>query len=112
MVLAQHNGLAYELEYYGIQNDILQLISAWLFEGTQKVIIDGVSSYPAPVLSGVHQGYSSMLTSLVRAKDYFSPAKPLVRLLCFGVSLVNHILILKTLRDKKTNRNSRMTKIS
>ena len=41
--------LAQELEYYGIRNDIIQWIMAWLSERTQKVIIDGICSDPAPV---------------------------------------------------------------
>ena len=51
-----HRRLAYKLEYYGIRNDILQWITAWLSWRTQKVVIDGVNSDPAPVLSGVPQG--------------------------------------------------------
>ena len=51
-----HRRLAYKLEYYGIRNDILQLITAWLSRRTQNVVIDGVRSDPAPVLSGVPQG--------------------------------------------------------
>ena len=51
-----HQRLAYKLEYYGIQNDILQWITAWLAGGRQKVVINGVCSDPAPVLSGVPQG--------------------------------------------------------
>ena len=51
-----HRRLAYKLEYYGIRNNILQWITAWLSGRTQKVVIDGVCSDPAPVLSGVPQG--------------------------------------------------------
>ena len=51
-----HRRLVYKLEYYGIRNDILQWITTWLSGRTQKVVIDGVSSDPAPVLSGVAQG--------------------------------------------------------
>ena len=51
-----HRRLAYKLEYYGIQNDILQWITTWLSGQTQNFVIDGVSSDPAPVLSGVPQG--------------------------------------------------------
>ena len=46
----------YKLEYYVIRNDILQWLSTWLSGRTQKVVIDGISSEPAPVLSGVPQG--------------------------------------------------------
>ena len=51
-----HRRLAYKLEYYGIRNDILQWIKAWLSGQTQKVVISSVCSDPAPVLSGVPQG--------------------------------------------------------
>ena len=51
-----HRRLAYKLEYYGIRNDILQWITAWLSGRTQKVVIDGVSSDSATVFSGVPQG--------------------------------------------------------
>ena len=48
-----HRRLAYKLEYYGIQNDILQWITTWLFGQTQNFVIDGVSSDPAPVLGPI-----------------------------------------------------------
>ena len=49
--------LAHQLEYYGIRNDILQWITTcWLTGRGQKVVIDGVNSDPAPVLSGVPRG--------------------------------------------------------
>ena len=51
-----HRRLIYKLEYYGIRNDILWWITAWLSGRTQKVVLDSVSSDPAPVLSGVPQG--------------------------------------------------------
>ena len=51
-----YRGLLYKLEYYGIRNDTLQWISAWLSGRTQKVVLDGVCSDPALVLSGVPQG--------------------------------------------------------
>ena len=51
-----HRRLVYKLECYGIRNDILQWITTWLSGRTQKVVINGVSSDPAPVLSGVPQG--------------------------------------------------------
>ena len=51
-----HRRLANKLEYYGIRNDILQWVTAWLSGWTQNVAIDGVCRDPAPVLSGVPQG--------------------------------------------------------
>ena len=51
-----HRRLIYKLEYYGIRNHILQWITAWLSGRTQKVVLDGACSDPAPVLSGVPQG--------------------------------------------------------
>ena len=51
-----HRRLIYKLEYYGIRNDILWWITAWLSGRTQKVVLDSVCSDPAPELSGVPQG--------------------------------------------------------
>lgn len=51
-----HRRLLYKLEYYGIRNSMLRWIAAWLSGRTQKVVLDGVCSDPAPVLSGVPQG--------------------------------------------------------
>ena len=51
-----HRRLAYKLEYYGIRNDILQWITAWLSGRTRKLVINGVCSDHAPMLSGVPQG--------------------------------------------------------
>ena len=49
--------------YYGIRNDTLQTISAWLSGRTQKVVLDGVCSDPDPVLCGVPPG--SVLGSIL-----------------------------------------------
>ena len=51
-----HRRLLYKLEYYGIQNNTLQWISAWLSGRTQKVVLGSVCSDLAPVLSDVPQG--------------------------------------------------------
>ena len=45
-----------KLHHYGIQGSTLNWIDAFLSDRTQKVIVDGEASEPAPVTSGVPQG--------------------------------------------------------
>ena len=51
-----HQRLLYKLHFYGIQNETLNWISAFLSNRTQTVVLDGESSDVAPVTSGVPQG--------------------------------------------------------
>ena len=51
-----HRRLLYKLRYYGIRGTTLQWITSWLSGRSQKVVLDGQASDPAPVLSGVPQG--------------------------------------------------------
>jgi hypothetical protein len=51
-----HQRLLYKLKFYGIKNQTLNWISAFLSNRTQTVVLDGESSDIAPVTSGVHQG--------------------------------------------------------
>jgi hypothetical protein len=51
-----HQRLLYKLEFYGIKNETLNWISAILSNRTQTVVLDGESSYIAPVTFGVPQG--------------------------------------------------------
>ena len=51
-----HQRLLYKLKFYGIKNQTLNWISAFLLSRTQTVILDGESSDIAPVTSGVPQG--------------------------------------------------------
>ena len=51
-----HQRLLAKLEHYGIRGQTLQWIKAFLTGRTQTVIVDGASSDPAPVVSGVPQG--------------------------------------------------------
>jgi hypothetical protein len=51
-----HQRLLYKLKFYGIKNQTLNRISAFLSNRTQTVVLDGESSDIAPVTSGVLQG--------------------------------------------------------
>jgi hypothetical protein len=51
-----HKLLLQKLKSYGMQEDVTQLISSFLSNRTQKVVIDGVESDTVPVTSGVPQG--------------------------------------------------------
>ena len=51
-----HQRLLYKLKYYGINNETLNWINAFLSDRTQTVVLDGESSDIAPVTSGVPQG--------------------------------------------------------
>ena len=51
-----HNRLCEKLSYYGISDPLLLWIKHYLFNRDQRVIIDGSSSYPSVVSSGVPQG--------------------------------------------------------
>ena len=51
-----HNRLCNKLSYYGIRGPLLLWIKHYLSNRQQKVIIDGTSSYPSNVTSGVPQG--------------------------------------------------------
>ena len=51
-----HTRLRNKLSFYGIRGPLLQWIRHYLTNRTQKVIIDGISSNPSTVTSGVPQG--------------------------------------------------------
>lgn len=51
-----HRLLLHKLERYGIKGNIFDWIKSFLYETMQKVAINGISSEPLPVLSGVPQG--------------------------------------------------------
>lgn len=54
--VVSHRKLESKLDHYGIRNNILCWITDFLTDREQTVVVDGSSSEPAPVLSGVPQG--------------------------------------------------------
>ena len=51
-----HHILAHKLDWYGVRNKSLAWITAFLKDRTQRVLLDGETSTPRPVTSGVPQG--------------------------------------------------------
>ena len=51
-----HQRLAIELDHYGIRGNLLQWINSFLANRTQQALVEGHTSSPAPVTSGVPQG--------------------------------------------------------
>ena len=51
-----HQRLLTKLRHYGISNSTLAWIESWLTRRSQCVVLDGETSNPVPVLSGVPQG--------------------------------------------------------
>ena len=51
-----HSKLCYKLSSYGINGEVLSWIKDYLTDRSQTVILEGKSSSPKPVLSGVPQG--------------------------------------------------------
>jgi len=51
-----HSRLLAKLNHYGIRGNTLTWIQAFLSNRSQRVIVDGATSEPAPVTSGVPQG--------------------------------------------------------
>ena len=50
-----HRRLLHKLDYYGIRGPTHKWIKSWLSERTHRVVLDGQTSDPVPVLSGVPQ---------------------------------------------------------
>ena len=51
-----HKRMLGKLSHYGIKGPVLRWIGAFLADRTQRLVIEGTHSPPAPVLSGVPQG--------------------------------------------------------
>ena len=54
--MVPHNRLLSKLQHYGISGNLLSWLQAFLTQRTQAVVLDGESSKPTKVLSGVPQG--------------------------------------------------------
>ena len=50
------DSLAHKLDWYGVRNKSLAWITAFLKDRTRRVLLDGETSTPRPVTSGVPQG--------------------------------------------------------
>ena len=102
-----HRRLAYKLEYCGSRNDILQWITIWLSGRTQKVVIDGISSDPAPVLSGVLKGsILGPILFLIFINDLPNNIHSTIGFLQMTVSFI------EILEVQRANKYSRMTGIN
>ena len=51
-----HHRLCYKLTHYGIKGTTLRWIQDFLTNRTQQVVVNGCSSSPSQVISGVPQG--------------------------------------------------------
>ena len=54
--MVPHNSLLFKLSGYGIQDKTLDWIESFLSDRSQRVVVEGEQSDPAPVTSGVPQG--------------------------------------------------------
>ena len=54
--MVPHERLLVKLGHYGIRNNTQSWIRSFLSERSQRVVVDGEISQPAPVISGVPQG--------------------------------------------------------
>ena len=57
--MVPHNSLLFKLSGYGIQDKTLDWIESFLSDRSQRVVVEGEQSDPAPVTSGVPSGVSS-----------------------------------------------------
>ena len=87
-----HERLCHKLSHYGINGHLLDWIKSFLTDRTQSVVIDGESSCPSTVLSGVPQGtVLAPLLFLIFINDITQDLQCTVRLYADDILIYNII---------------------
>ena len=83
-----HQRLLQRIDFYGIRGPILRCIQTWLTSRTQKVVVDGECSCPAPVRSGVPQGtVLSPLMFLIYINDIANNLDTCTKISCLQMTV-------------------------
>jgi hypothetical protein len=77
-----HHRLLHKLDYYGVRGNTWKWVQDFLSKRTQKVVLDGVTSSCADVISGVPQGTVNMFLPI--AVVMLGPSVRLLHLHHFG----------------------------
>ena len=89
-----HTRFAYKLIKYGVRGQTLSWIQDFLNNRTLQVVVDGRSSAPAPVTSGVPQGSDlGTILFLIYINDIPDSVKSHVRLFGNDTIIYNHIKV-------------------